>query len=238
MRRTKIVATLGPASDPPEVVAALLDVGVDVVRLGLAHGEAKEHVERIELVRDIAEGRGRKVVATAATLCVQPTALHVQPALITLMALGLYVAFRTLCPPLGVAAWPAVRRAWPGWLLRRVALGAGMLATAVGLGIALATAQLWPLYELGIQSFRGVGAPFAFSTTYSVHPSQLMTLLFPYFFRGGTGGQWQLWAGWETLVYVGIAPLILALVGLVAVRRREVGFFGLLGVFGALMAFG
>src|SRR5829696_5712897 len=65
MRRTKIVATLGPASDPPEVVAALLDVGVDVVRLGLAHGEAKEHVERIELVRDIAEGRGRKVAILA-----------------------------------------------------------------------------------------------------------------------------------------------------------------------------
>src|SRR5829696_5648077 len=65
MRRTKIVATLGPASDPPEVVAALLDVGVDVVRLGLAHGEAKEHLERIELVRDIADRRGRKVAILA-----------------------------------------------------------------------------------------------------------------------------------------------------------------------------
>jgi pyruvate kinase len=65
MRRTKIVATLGPASDPPEVLAALLDAGVDVVRLGLAHGEAKEHVERIERVRDLAERRGRKVAILA-----------------------------------------------------------------------------------------------------------------------------------------------------------------------------
>ena len=46
MRRTKIVATIGPASDPPEVLAALLDAGMDVVRLGLAHGEPEEHLER------------------------------------------------------------------------------------------------------------------------------------------------------------------------------------------------
>ena len=61
MRRTKIVATIGPASDPPEVLAALLDAGADVVRLGLAHGEPKEHIERIELVRELANRRGRKV---------------------------------------------------------------------------------------------------------------------------------------------------------------------------------
>jgi pyruvate kinase len=61
MRRTKIVATLGPASDPPEVLAALLDAGVDVVRLGLAHGTAAEHLERIRLVRDMARRRGRTV---------------------------------------------------------------------------------------------------------------------------------------------------------------------------------
>ena len=61
MRRTKIVATLGPASDPPELIAALLDAGVDVVRLGLAHGSADEHRLRIGLVRHIAEQQGRQV---------------------------------------------------------------------------------------------------------------------------------------------------------------------------------
>jgi pyruvate kinase len=61
MRRTKIVATIGPASDPPEVLADLLDAGADVVRLGLAHGEPKEHIARIERVREIANRRGRKV---------------------------------------------------------------------------------------------------------------------------------------------------------------------------------
>jgi pyruvate kinase len=61
VRRTKIVATLGPASDPPEMVAALIDAGVDVVRLGLAHGTPEEHIARIERVRSIADRRGHKV---------------------------------------------------------------------------------------------------------------------------------------------------------------------------------
>ena len=61
MRRTKIVATLGPASDTPEVLAELLDAGVDIVRLGLAHGSAGEHLARLELVRDMAARRGRTV---------------------------------------------------------------------------------------------------------------------------------------------------------------------------------
>jgi pyruvate kinase len=67
MRRTKIVATLGPASDPPEIVAALLGAGVDVVRLGLAHGTAAEHLDRIELVRDMAQ-RCEKTVGVLADL--------------------------------------------------------------------------------------------------------------------------------------------------------------------------
>jgi pyruvate kinase len=61
VRRTKIVATLGPASDPPGALDALLDAGVDVVRLGLAHGTADEHRRRMEAVRDIAPRHGKTV---------------------------------------------------------------------------------------------------------------------------------------------------------------------------------
>jgi pyruvate kinase len=61
MRRTKIVATLGPASRSPEVIGSLLDAGMDVVRLGLAHGTAAEHLAAIELVRAVARERGRTV---------------------------------------------------------------------------------------------------------------------------------------------------------------------------------
>jgi pyruvate kinase len=64
-RRTKIVATLGPASDPPEVLGDLLDAGVDVVRLGLAHGTVAEHRARIDAVRAAAQERGRTVAVLA-----------------------------------------------------------------------------------------------------------------------------------------------------------------------------
>ena len=46
--RTKIVATLGPASDPPDVLDAMLLAGVDVVRLNLSHGHLDEHIARLQ----------------------------------------------------------------------------------------------------------------------------------------------------------------------------------------------
>jgi pyruvate kinase len=64
-RRAKIVATLGPATDPPDVLAEVLDAGADVVRLGLAHGEPAEHLDRIERIRDLASRRGRTVAVLA-----------------------------------------------------------------------------------------------------------------------------------------------------------------------------
>jgi pyruvate kinase len=61
VRRTKIVATLGPACDPPGVLDALIDAGVDVARLGLAHGTADEHRRRMEAVRELARRHGRTI---------------------------------------------------------------------------------------------------------------------------------------------------------------------------------
>lgn len=59
MRRTKIVATVGPACDSPEVLGAVLDAGADVVRVSLAHGTVEDHLARIELVRALSRERGR-----------------------------------------------------------------------------------------------------------------------------------------------------------------------------------
>ncbi|HEX6236830.1 MAG TPA: pyruvate kinase [Acidimicrobiales bacterium] len=61
MRRTKIVATLGPASAPPNVMEDLLQAGVDVVRLGLAHGTVDGHILDMGRVRDAAAARGRTI---------------------------------------------------------------------------------------------------------------------------------------------------------------------------------
>ncbi len=54
MRRTKIVATIGPASESPERITELLEAGVDVFRLSLAHGSVEEGIARIRLVRSLA----------------------------------------------------------------------------------------------------------------------------------------------------------------------------------------
>ncbi|MFV0317002.1 MAG: pyruvate kinase [Microthrixaceae bacterium] len=60
-RRTKIVATIGPASDDPATLAALIDAGMDVARLGLAHNTTDEVLERYRRIRAAAEAAGRPV---------------------------------------------------------------------------------------------------------------------------------------------------------------------------------
>jgi pyruvate kinase len=61
MRRTKIVATIGPASRDPEVLVRMVDAGMDVARLNFSHGTADEHAETALLVRDAAGRAGRQV---------------------------------------------------------------------------------------------------------------------------------------------------------------------------------
>lgn len=60
-RRTKIVATLGPATDDPKVLDDLIKAGVDVVRANFSHGSAEDHINRAEQVRDRARAHGRQV---------------------------------------------------------------------------------------------------------------------------------------------------------------------------------
>ncbi|MFW5815385.1 MAG: pyruvate kinase [Wenzhouxiangella sp.] len=50
-RRTRIVATLGPATDDPEVLERLIEAGCDVVRVNFSHGDPETHARRIRMVR-------------------------------------------------------------------------------------------------------------------------------------------------------------------------------------------
>jgi pyruvate kinase len=61
MRRTKIVATIGPASREPEVLVRMVEAGMDVARLNFSHGSAEEHAETAARVRDAANRAGRQV---------------------------------------------------------------------------------------------------------------------------------------------------------------------------------
>ncbi len=61
MRRTKIIATLGPASDSPEVLDAMMTAGVDVVRLNAAHAGPGELAVRLTAAREAAARAGREI---------------------------------------------------------------------------------------------------------------------------------------------------------------------------------
>ena len=61
MRRTKIVATLGPASGTRESITRLIEAGMDVARMNFSHGTHQEHAERMAMVREAAAAAGRAV---------------------------------------------------------------------------------------------------------------------------------------------------------------------------------
>jgi len=61
LRRTKIVATIGPASREPETLVRMIEAGMDVARLNFSHGTRREHAETIERIRSAAGKVGRQV---------------------------------------------------------------------------------------------------------------------------------------------------------------------------------
>jgi hypothetical protein len=164
---------------------------------------------------------------------------------------------------LRLLAWlrlPAVVRRWRLsravlWLLEPGPLAAGVWRFAQGvggraalmvwaavtvplIGMALAAPQLLPLYELSGQSGRANGWSYQAATDYSLPLPNLLTLVFPFFFRDGRGGGWSLWQPWEVTYYAGVVPLALAVLGVAYGRRREVLFFVPLVVLATLLALG
>lgn len=64
-RKTKIVATIGPASEKPEILDVLVGEGIDAARLNLSHGSQKEHQARINTIRKAEKKFGRHVAIIA-----------------------------------------------------------------------------------------------------------------------------------------------------------------------------
>jgi pyruvate kinase len=67
-RRTKILATIGPASDSPEMLDALMKSGMNACRLNFSHGSHEEHAQRIVNIRSAA-AKNRVPVAIVMDLC-------------------------------------------------------------------------------------------------------------------------------------------------------------------------
>ena len=55
LRKTKIIATIGPASDSVETVKAMIRAGMNVARLNFSHGDHEEHRKRLEMIRQAAQ---------------------------------------------------------------------------------------------------------------------------------------------------------------------------------------
>src|SRR5215471_10809724 len=63
--KTKIVATIGPASESTDVLTRLIRAGLDVARLNFSHGSPAKHAEVIQRIRDAARETGRRVAIMA-----------------------------------------------------------------------------------------------------------------------------------------------------------------------------
>ena len=63
MRKTKIICTLGPATDNPEIMRALLESGMDVARFNFSHGTQEEQLKRLKLLKTLREETGHNTAA-------------------------------------------------------------------------------------------------------------------------------------------------------------------------------
>lgn len=193
----------------------------------------------------------------ALVLALEGLGTHIQPVLLSLTVAGFALFIGPLgrasiggTAPSGVSRAAALgrlvhdvratltRRGLGGrsadWAVSRALLGLGL----VGLGLGLAAVQLVPLYQLGLRSIRPTLASYAYATSFAVSPPQILTLIFPTMFNFDVERHWALWAPHESTLYVGVAPLLLAVLGLAFVRGRAVAFYGILALVSLVLVFG
>ncbi|MDQ3810379.1 MAG: hypothetical protein M3336_08820, partial [Chloroflexota bacterium] len=175
--------------------------------------------------------RAAWMVCASAALGMAGLGLHSQMLAIELLVLAAYGAMRWWVGPL--PPWSSQSAA-----LRRLGNVIVVCLPVLILGLALAGAQLAPLLELARFSPRGSGIPYAEAAQYSLTPYGLLQLVFPFLFRGPDNQQWGLWTHWESYLYVGLVPLVLALVAVACVRRREVAAWAVLAAGGTVVALG
>jgi hypothetical protein len=180
-------------------------------------------------LRTCGGARTRWMLGAAGSVGLAGVGLHPEILLDDLLAITLYGLLRWRHGPIGGLTRRAGSRARAVWQV---------VAGGVLLGLLLAAVQLVPEAELATRAARTAAFPFSEVAGESLWPSALVQLVFPYFFRAPGHLQWGLWTHWEAYLYVGLAPLLLALVALSQPRRRGVAVWAVIGAFGLLTALG
>jgi pyruvate kinase len=76
-RKTKLIATVGPASDPPEILKEMIEAGMDVARLNFSHGTPEDHRRRLDRIRQVVDELGANVAVMVDTRGVEIRTGHV-----------------------------------------------------------------------------------------------------------------------------------------------------------------
>lgn len=197
----------------------------------------------LALAERMCSARGRERLAISGVLAgvfgVQGLAAHIHITLLSALTVSAFIAYRWI----GASAeyLRAGRPALLGAVRRSLVEGGsllGCLALLGGLGAGLAAVQLLPLWELGTQTYRGAGLDVTLSTPNSVWAGGLATLVLPHLHDVDARDYWGPWVKWETVLYVGVLPLLLAPIGLLFGDGRHRLFFVALGIGSLLCAFG
>ncbi|HYM65389.1 MAG TPA: YfhO family protein [Candidatus Sulfotelmatobacter sp.] len=106
-------------------------------------------------------------------------------------------------------------------------------------GIFLSAIQLFPSLELSRLSERSSGISFEFAKAFSLHPYQLLSFIFPYFFGSPFNNTfWGKGNFWETCAYLGIIPLFLALFSILHNKNKYVFIFFSSAIIAIILSFG
>ncbi|MFN0070889.1 MAG: YfhO family protein [Chloroflexota bacterium] len=168
-------------------------------------------------------GRARQqwLVLAGAVFGMSALGLHVQALAMQAIIIGVYTSYRFILGP--------VEASWRERIFHLV----WAPTLVVGTGAWIAAVQLIPLFELGRTTYRGAGLTYESASAYAQSLQNLPTAILPFLFRRPDASRWwTLWDPWETHLYLGIAPLILAGVAVLIVRRRTVGLFALIALSG------
>lgn len=111
---------------------------------------------------------------------------------------------------------------------------------AIAIGVLSASVQLLPSFEFSRFTQRASnGISYAFASDFSLHPFQILSFVFPFFFGSPINGTfWGKGNFWELNGYIGILPLIFAIIATIFKKNRYVLIFFILGVFAILHAIG